>query len=305
MLRITFRQLEAFYWAATLGTVNAAAKHLYVSQPAITARIRELEEVLGLALLSRSQQGVQLTPAGSDVLAHAQRVLRMGEELESSGRQEVPPLDGVLRLGADDAAAALAVAEMLRQLKVRFPALRVDVSIDVSKALHEKMIRRELDVALQTTPVARPHVVDLFLGRVQLAWVAGASMELNHTPFSPRDAPSVPIVTNPPPSILNPIARDWLAKAPNDLSRLNTCNSLSMIMKIVQDGHAIAVLPVPVVMDYLKSGAMKLVAADPPFPPMAYYVSYLSEKEASGALTIVELAKEILTNRQFFDDGYI
>jgi DNA-binding transcriptional LysR family regulator len=300
MLRITFRQLEAFHWAATLGTVNAAAKRLFVSQPAITARVRELEDVLGVALLVRSQQGVQLTPVGREVLEHAQRLLKLGDELERCGEQEIPPLDGVLRLGADESSASVAVSEILRQLKNRYPTLRVELSVERSKVLHEKFNRRELDVALHTSPVARPHVTDELLGWVQVAWVAGSGMELAHLPFSPADAASVPLVTNPAPSILHHVARDWLSKAGTDLHRLNTCNSLATIMTLIQDGHAVAALPVPVVFERLKQGTLKLVEADPPLPSIAYYISFLAEKEAAGVSAVVDVAKSVLAAAHFF-----
>ncbi|WP_077002414.1 LysR family transcriptional regulator [Variovorax sp. KK3] len=303
MLRITFRQLEAFYWATTLGTVNAAARHLFVSQPAITARVKELEDILGVALLTRSQQGVQLTPAGREVLDHAKHLLEQGEALEKCGANEVPPLDGVLRLGADETSAAVAVSELLRQLKVRYPGLRVDLSIERSKVLHERLNRRELDVALQTSPVARPHVADELLGSVQVAWVAGASVALPHLPFSPGDAASVPLVTSPPPSILHYVTRDWLGDSGADHHRINTCNSLAMMVKLVRDGHAMAALPVPVVLDPLKQGALKLVESEPALPAVAYYVSYLVEKRQSGVEVIVALAREVLTSAQFFVDG--
>lgn len=300
MLHITIRQLEAFYWAATLGTVNAASKHLFVSQPAVTARINELEGILGVSLLSRSQQGVQLTPAGRDVLKNVQQLLEMGEMLERVGTHEVPPLDGVLRLGADDSSAAVAISEILRQLRQRYPTLRVDLSVERSKMLHEKLIRRELDVALQTSPVARPHVRDELLGHVQVAWVASARTEFSHLPFTPLDAHSVPIVTNPPPSILHYVARDWLSKSGMELHHLNTCNSLATIMKLVEEGHAIAALPVPVVMPRIKQGSLRLVEADPPIPPIAYYVSYLTEKESAGVGSIVEIARNVLNGAEFF-----
>ncbi|PBI88722.1 HTH-type transcriptional regulator TdfR [Variovorax boronicumulans] len=102
MLRITFRQLEAFHWAATLGSVNAAARHLFVSQPAITARVRELEGILGHALFARSQQGVQLTVAGDELFQQVQQLLKAGEEVERRGGRLVPPLAAGLRLGIDE-----------------------------------------------------------------------------------------------------------------------------------------------------------------------------------------------------------
>jgi DNA-binding transcriptional LysR family regulator len=303
MLRITFRQLEAFYWAAKLGTVGAAAKHLFVSQPAVTARVRELEDILGISLLTRSQQGVQLTPAGRDLLARAEEMLRLGAAVEKVGPREIPPLDGVLRLGADETSAAVGVAEILRQLRVRYPALRIDLSIERSKALHEKLNRRELDVALQTSPVARPHVSDELLGWVQVAWVISTTAEMPRLPFRPAEAVSLPVVMNPQPSILHFVARDWLGQAGADVHQLNTCNSLTMIMTLVQEGQAIAALPVPAVLERLKLGTLRLIESEPPLPHIAYYVSHLVEKESAGVQIVVELAREVLAGAKFFTGG--
>ncbi|WP_369629634.1 MULTISPECIES: LysR family transcriptional regulator [unclassified Variovorax] len=102
VLRITFRQLEAFHWAATLGSVNAAARHLFVSQPAITARVRELEGILGHALFARSQQGVQLTAAGCELFQQVQVVLQAGEEVERRGGRPLPPQAAGLLCGIDE-----------------------------------------------------------------------------------------------------------------------------------------------------------------------------------------------------------
>ncbi|WP_025372708.1 LysR family transcriptional regulator [Advenella mimigardefordensis] len=300
MLQITFRQLEAFYWAGTLGTVAAAAKHLCISQPAVTARIKELETNLGLVLLLRSQQGVQLTPSGHAFLLRAQYMLQLGEEFEAGGRNEQPPLDGVLRLGADESSAAVGIAEILWQLRMRYPTLRMDLSIDQSSVLNGKLNRRELDITIQTSVLNRPHISNRVLGQVAVAWIAGASMDLADLPFRPDDAASVPLVINPHHSVLHSLARDWLGEARADQYQLNTCNSLAMIMKMVQKGHAMAVLPVPIVLEQLKQGQMKLVPADPPLPVISYYACFLSEKEAAGVGTIVDMASEILTECQFF-----
>jgi DNA-binding transcriptional LysR family regulator len=55
-MRITLRQIEAFYWTAKLGSIHAAADHLNFSQPAVSARIKELEGALNLELFTRTKQ---------------------------------------------------------------------------------------------------------------------------------------------------------------------------------------------------------------------------------------------------------
>jgi DNA-binding transcriptional LysR family regulator len=302
MLRITFRQIEAFYWTAKLGTVNAAAKHLFLSQPAVTARLKELEDVLALTLFSRSHQKVDITPAGRQVLAQAEALLHAGSKLEALGAVEVPPLHGVLRFGADDSSAAAGVSEMLSRLKQRYPKLRVELNVETSKVLHEKLSRRELDLVLHTSPVKKAHVVDQLIGRVQLAWVSSTGRAMGEVPLTPLAAAPLPIITNPPSSILHQVARQWLQRGGEDFHHLNTCNSLSMIMRLVQDGHALAALPIPVVRENIELGRLKIVDSDPPLAAIEYYISYLTEKESSGIGALVEMARETLKDVNFFID---
>ncbi|MNR11511.1 hypothetical protein D3C85_1278130 [compost metagenome] len=76
-----------------------------------------------------------------------------------------------------------------------------------------------------------------------------------------------------------------------------------MIMKILRDGHAVAALPVPVVMENLKQGTLKLIESDPPLPSIAYYVSYLVEKQQAGVEVVVDLVKAVLASAHFFVDN--
>ena len=72
---MNIRQLETFYWIAQLGTFSAAAERLHTSQANVSARIRELEEELGLALFDRIGRQVQLTVKARELLGYAERVV--------------------------------------------------------------------------------------------------------------------------------------------------------------------------------------------------------------------------------------
>src|SRR5689334_23149260 len=133
-MRITLRQVEAFYWTAKLGSIHAAAHHLNFSQPAVSARIKELENAMSLELFSRANHRVQLTPAGRSALVHAERILNAGTDFERLGGG-VPPLEGVLRLGSDESTVMVALTEILSQLKLRHPKLIVELRIDVGSVL--------------------------------------------------------------------------------------------------------------------------------------------------------------------------
>src|ERR1700724_2116124 len=111
-MRASLLQIEAFYWAARFGSFHAAARHLHFTQPAISARIKELESVLDLKLFERRQRKVELTAGGRNVLIYAEKVLNAGQELESVGASRAP-LRGLLRLGANESSALGCLPDIL------------------------------------------------------------------------------------------------------------------------------------------------------------------------------------------------
>lgn len=302
-MRITLRQIEAFYWTAKLGSVHAAAEHLNFSQPAVSARIKELEGALELELFTRKNQRMQLTPEGRDAITQAERLLGAAQDFERIGRAG-PPLEGVLRLGSDESTAMVALSEILSQLKRRHPKLIVELSIDVGTVLKEKLRKREIDIALHTAGGAASHVADELLGWVDFQWVAARDFDVPEGDFTPAVASQLPIVTNPPPSTLNGMVQKWLRDGGFDFDAVNSSNSLQLMLRLVQAGHALAVLPVPVVREQLATGELRLLPARPAIPPAAYYASYVKDDARRGtSIVVVEVAKSVLEAKRFFVRG--
>jgi DNA-binding transcriptional LysR family regulator len=298
-MRITLRQVEAFYWAAKLGTIHSAAHHLNFSQPAVSARIKELEETLNLQLFDRRKQRVQLTPAGRHAVARAERLLAAGRDFEQLGNAP-EALEGALRLGSDESTAMMGITQVLADLKRRHPRLVVELSIDVGTVLTEKLRRRELDIALHTNAGAASHVIDELLGWVEFQWIAAREMEVPPGPFTPKVAKDLPIITNSPPSTLNAAVTKWLQSGGADFDGVNSCNSLSLMTRVVRAGHAVAVLPVAILRELLATGELRCLAARPELPATPFYASYLKEKEGPGTAVIVEIARDVLQRARFF-----
>lgn len=298
-MRITLRQIETFYWTAKLGSIHAAANHLNFSQPALSSRVKELEAAMDMELFSRENQRVHLTPAGRNALAYAERVLNAAQDFErlsSAGSQ----LEGVLRLGSDESTAMLALTEVLSKLKLRHPKLIVELSIDVGAVLTEKLRKREIDMALHTNLGAASHIVDELLGWVKFQWVASREMDIPEGDFVPLVASTLPIVTHLPPSTLNSYVRKWLQSDGHDFDGVNSCNSLQLMLQLVRAGHAIAVLPMPIVREHLATGELRTLPANPQLPPAPYYASYLKDARRPSIEAVVEIARAVLGKVQFF-----
>lgn len=299
-MRVTLRQIEAFYWTAKLGSIHAAANHLNFSQPAVSSRIKELEGVLKIELFSRKKQRVHLTAQGRSAVAQAERVLSAGQEFERMGVAG-PPLEGLLRLGSDESTAMVALPEILSQLKLRHPKLIVELSIDVGTVLTQQLRKRELDIALHTNSGAASHVIDELLGWVEFQWVASSKLALPGGDFVPSMATQLPMVTNSPPSTLNGLVQKWLRSGGCDFDGVNSCNSLSLMLRLVTAGHAIAVLPVPILRAQLASGELICLPAKPAIPPTPYYASHVrSERGPQASALVLEIARSVLERERFF-----
>jgi DNA-binding transcriptional LysR family regulator len=298
-MRFTLRQIEAFYWTAKLGSIHAAANHLNFSQPAVSSRIKELESAMNLELFSRKNQRVQLTAAGRNALSHAERVLNAGKDFEQLGISAAP-LEGVLRLGSDESTAMVGLTQVLSQLKLRHPRLIVELIIDIGSVLVEKLRRRELDIALHTSPGAASHVIDQLLGWVEFQWVASHNMDVPDGLFIPAIAAKLPIVTNSPPSTLNAVVHQWLHSGGVDFEGVNSCNSLSLMLRLVRAGHAVAVLPVAILREQLAAGELRVLPAKPELPPTPYYASYLKEEYGPGIEVVIEITRSVLQASRFF-----
>jgi DNA-binding transcriptional LysR family regulator len=122
------RRLETFRVVAETGQVSGAARGLRLSQPAVTAQIRQLEEEIGRPLFTRHSSGVQLTAAGRTLLDYARRIHGM---LEEAGERLAGPsqVGGVLRLAASTTVAAYVLPPVLRQFLEKHHPASVELTV--------------------------------------------------------------------------------------------------------------------------------------------------------------------------------
>ncbi len=296
-MRITLSQMEAFYWAAHLGSIHAAARHLHLSQPAVSARIRELEDTLDAKLFERSRQRVTLTETGTAALRHADQALNSSRQLEHFRKDRGP--SGKLRLGADECSAAVAITAVVAQIREQIPSLELEITVDVGATLNQKLNAKELDIAVLTNPSTGPEITDSFVGWMPFAWVASPSMLIDADPFEPRNAQGLNIATHAPPSTLHAVVEGWLSSGGTTAHSMSTSNSLALISRLVAAGQAVAILPLPLMQDMLANGEVKALPCSPPIQPAGFYISYLTGMQDSGLNIIVELTRTTLSQLNF------
>ena len=118
------RQLEYFVAVARHRNFTRAAEELYVTQPALSQQVRRLEAELGLTLLTRTPQGVELTSAGADLFEHAESILGEVAQARAALDQHAGVERGIVRVAAP-AGDALGLAQVLADFHAEHPGIRL------------------------------------------------------------------------------------------------------------------------------------------------------------------------------------
>jgi len=155
----TLRQLQFLNALEEHGSFVAAAEAVGVTQPTLSAGIKELETALGVTLVERGRAGATLTPAGEEAASRAARALRDIEDLVRAVNAAGKPFSGVFRLGAIPTIAPFLLPRALPLLKKRFPKLRLQLREDLTARLADGLRARTLDAAVIALPYVAHGIV--------------------------------------------------------------------------------------------------------------------------------------------------
>ncbi|GIK50618.1 MAG: LysR family transcriptional regulator [Alphaproteobacteria bacterium] len=148
----TLRQLQFLTALRAEGSFVAAAEAVGVTQPTLSAGIKDLETALGVVLVERGRSGAVLTPAGAEAVDRAARALSEVEELVRAVQGAGEPLSSVFKLGAIPTIAPFLLPKALPLLKRKFPKLRLQLREDLTSRLIEQLRMRTLDAAIIALP---------------------------------------------------------------------------------------------------------------------------------------------------------
>lgn len=122
-------QLKTFVTVAREGSITRASEILHLSQPAVSAHIKAIEDTLELALFERTPRGMSLTSEGQRLLAKAEQTLAAHQDLMREATRIKGRLTGKLRLGVGGNSNQATAARLVTALAERFPEVEVAVKI--------------------------------------------------------------------------------------------------------------------------------------------------------------------------------
>ena len=140
------RRLQVFHAVAKHLSFTKAAEALFMTQPAVTFQIRQLEEHFNTRLFDRAHGRIALTPAGQVALEYAERILGMSAELDTRLKEISGHVAGPLLIGASTTIAEFLLPQILGEFKARYPAVVPRLFVANSEAVQDRVAERALDL---------------------------------------------------------------------------------------------------------------------------------------------------------------
>jgi DNA-binding transcriptional LysR family regulator len=191
--------LEAFVAVVDQGSVVAASAVLHLTQSAVTRRIQNLEDSLGVPLLDRQNRPLQPTRAGRETYEFAKPVLSSVGDLKSAIVHNGEPA-GDFRFGVSRSLGDLALTHSIGQLREGYPKLKLQAFAQWSNTLLERLVNRTLDAAVVFLPdggVPPSSVDGERLGTETYSVVTAKSNQLLPRSLRLKDISSIPWILNP------------------------------------------------------------------------------------------------------------
>ncbi|HXV31516.1 MAG TPA: LysR family transcriptional regulator [Sinorhizobium sp.] len=166
---ITLERMRTFVRVAERGSLSAVARELGIGQSTVTRHLRELEEAIGVPLLSRTTRRVSVTQEGSRYYANSIEILRLVEQATDEARATGRATAGTIRISCTAAFGILHVSRLIFAFQDRYPDIGVDLSLTDERV---DLVREGIDIALRLGPLADSSMKVRALGRSRRLLVA-------------------------------------------------------------------------------------------------------------------------------------
>lgn len=260
-------QLEAFVAVATFRSFHRAAEALYLSQPAVSARIQALERALGKRLFEREGRTVRLTEAGEALLPYAERAIQAVAEGQHAVQQATSRAAGPLSLAAVPTICTYLLPEAMHRFRKEHADCKVLIRTGHSREVLQMVLSEEAEIGLARS-LAHPQVETIHLARDPFVLVVYPRHRFVHTTrVTLEEVAAEPLI------FYDRGSSDWTlltaafrrqALLPNVVLELDTIEAAK---KMVERGVGISLLPKLAIRREVAEGTLvpvRLVGADLP-----------------------------------------
>lgn len=262
------RRLQVFFAVAKHGSFTRAADSLFMTQPAVTFQIKQLEEHFNCRLFERQHQRIALTPAGDLVFEFAEKILALSDEMEGRVAELTGQMGGTLDIGASTTLGEFILPSVLSQFNELFPQVHLRMVVGNSEQIQASVLEGALDIGLIDCPNQTKSFLAETIGKETLAVVCAKSYPLaGMGTVKAAELPEYEYVSREPGSGTRECVECYLKANGMSQDQLKTVMELGSpeaLKNVVQTGLGFALMSPSVVRRELERGDLVALELDPP-----------------------------------------
>ncbi len=262
------RRLQVFHTVAKQLSFTKAAELLFMTQPAVTFQVKQLEEHFNTRLFERSHGKIALTPAGELALDYAERILNMTAEMETRISELTGQVSGPLLIGASTTIAEYMLPRLLGEFKRLHPETQARLTVANSETIEHKVADHTLDLGLIESSSHNPNLVTQVCCEDELVMICSPDSDLaKFTVVRPSQLATRPYISREHGSGTRECIDDYFrlsGVSQDEVNLVMELGSREAIKGAVSAGLGMAIVSITTVAKEVKLGDLVAVPLDPP-----------------------------------------
>jgi DNA-binding transcriptional LysR family regulator len=284
-MSFSLRQLRYFVATAEQGQISNAAINLSISQSAVTTAIKELEQIVGVTLFTRTPHGMDLTGAGRQFLSHAYEILKKVDEATHLNLVS-SDVEGELSVAATYTVIGYFLPLHIERLKRFFPKLNIHLYEVNRESIEEGLLTNRYDISvLLTSNILNPALAtETLLSSVRRLWVPMHHRLLNRAAVGLREIAEEPYIMLTVDEAANTSLKYW-GRTPYQPQVTLRTSSIEAVRSLVANGQGVAILSDMVHRPWsLEGRRIDTINIADPVPAMDVGLAWRSDSKFTPAL---------------------
>ena len=261
---------KVFYTVAKTGSLTRAAEELYISQPAVSRSIKQLELQLGVSLFTRTHRGMVLSAQGGKIIfEEVERALGLLGAAQSRIAEMRKTATGTIRIGASDTIFEYFLADKIVEFHERFPSVKIELLAGLTPETVENLKTDKCDVAFVNLPISPDSELKLFGNCMRLndVFVAGEKFaSLAKQGLLLSELKNYPLILMEKRSAVRKSFDNFLSTLGVNAEPSVEVGSWDLMKRLVARGMGLGVIPREYVQREIEEGTLFEVKADPALP---------------------------------------
>jgi len=292
------RRLQVFHAVARQLSFTKAAEVLFMTQPAVTFQIKQLEEHFNTRLFDRGHGRISLTPAGDLVLQYAEKILGLSGEMDVRLAEMTGEVGGSLLVGASTTIAEFLLPRILGEFKSKYPNVRPRLIVANSEAIETRVAEHTIDIGFIESTSHQPNLQSEACCEDELQVICSPKFPLARLKeITPGQLAEYPFVSREPGSGTREFTEVYLRKHGVDIDHMQPVMELGSplaLLEVVETGLGYAIASRTSVLKALRLGDLVSIPLKPRLTRRLSMV-YPKEKFRSRLVTaFVEFATDKL-----------